>query len=50
MWWGALSKTNQDIKSKLLPNSDPLKIDHLRSKLPEPPHPDRDPVSVISRL
>ena len=43
---GALSKANQAITSDLLPNSDPLNIDHLRSKHPEPAHPDRDPVRV----
>ncbi len=48
--WGALSKANQAITSDLRPNSDPLNIDHLRSKHPEPAHPDRDPVRVSSIL
>ncbi len=47
---GALSKSNQAITSDLLPNSDPLKIDHLRLKHPEPAHPDPDPVRVSSIL
>ena len=47
---GALSKANQAIASDLLPNSDPLNIDHLRSKHPEAAHPDRDPVRVSSIL
>ena len=41
---GALSKANQAI------TSDPLNIDHLRSKHPEPAHPNRDPVCVSSIL
>ena len=49
-WKGALSKANQAITSDLLPNSDPLNIDHLRLKHPEPAHPDRDPVCVRSIL
>ena len=44
----ALSKANQAITSDLLPNSDPLSIEHLRSKHPDPAHPDRDPVLVSS--
>ncbi len=32
----------------ILPNSDPLNMDHLRSKDPEPAHPNRDPVCVTS--
>ncbi len=47
---GALSKANQGITSDLLPNSDPLNIDHFRSKHPEPAHPNRDPVCVSSIL
>ena len=49
-WRRAVSKANQAITSDLLPNSDPLNIDHLRSKHPEPAHPDRDPVRVSSIL
>jgi hypothetical protein len=33
-----------------MPNADPCNIDLLRPKYPEPAHPDRDPVSLISRL
>jgi hypothetical protein len=47
---GALSKANQAMTSDLLPNSDPLNMDHLRSKHPEPAHPNRDPVCVSSIL
>ena len=47
---GALSKANQAITSDLLANSDPLNMDHLRSKHPEPAHPNRDPVCVSSIL
>ena len=46
--WGELSKANQTVKSNLLPNSDPLIINHFHSKHPEPAHPDRDPVSQIN--
>ncbi len=49
-WRGTLSEGNQSITSDLLPNSDPLNIGHLRSKNPEPAHPDRDPVRVTSIL
>jgi hypothetical protein len=49
-WWVALSKANQAITSDLVPNSDPLNIDHLHLNHPEPTHPDRDPVRVISIL
>ena len=41
---------NRPITSKLLPNSDPLNIEHLCSKHSEPAHPDRDPVHVSSIL
>ena len=41
---------NQAITSDLLPNSDPLNIDHLRLKHPEPAHPDLDLVRVSSIL
>jgi len=46
----ALSKANQAITSDLIPNSDPLNIDHLRPNHPEPAHPERDPVRVSSIL
>ena len=46
----ALSKANQAVTSNLIPNSDPLKIDHLRTKHLEQAHPDRDPVRVSSIL
>ena len=49
-WKGALSKANQAITSNLLPNSDPLNIENLRSKHTEPAHPDRDPVRDSSIL
>ena len=38
------------MSSDLLPNSDPLNMDHLRLKHPEPAHPNRDPVCVSSIL
>ena len=33
-----------------MPNADPINIDLLRAKHPEPAHPDRDPVSSSSKL
>ena len=50
VWRGGLSEANQVMTSNLLPNSVPLNMDHLRSKHPEPAHPNRDPVSVSSIL
>jgi len=47
---GALSKANQVITSNSMPNANPCNIDLLRAKHPEPPHPDRDPVSLSSKL
>jgi hypothetical protein len=47
---GSLSKTNQVITSKSMPNADPINIDLLRAKHPETAHPDRDPVRLTSRL
>jgi hypothetical protein len=38
------------ITSDLIPNSDPLNIDHLRSKNPAPAHPECDPVCGSSIL
>ena len=46
--WGTLSKANQTITSDLLRNSDPLNMDHLHSKHPEPVHPNRDPVCKLN--
>ena len=47
---GALSKTNQAVTSNSMPNADPINIDLLRAKHPEPTHPDRDPVRLRSIL
>jgi hypothetical protein len=47
---GALSKANQAVTSNSMPNADPIKIDLLRAKHPEPAHPDRDPVRLSSIL
>jgi hypothetical protein len=33
-----------------MPNADPISIDHLGTKHPEPAHPDRDPVRISSIL
>jgi hypothetical protein len=33
-----------------MPNADPINIDLLRAKHPEPAHPDRDPVRLSSTL
>ena len=44
---GALSKSNQTVTSTSMPNADPINIDLLREKHPEPAHPDRDPVSPV---
>ena len=46
---GALSKTNQTVTSKSIPNTNPCNTD-LRVKPPEPDHPDCDPVSLSSKL
>ena len=34
--------------NKFMPNTDPINIDLLRGKHPEPPHPDSDPVRLSS--
>ncbi len=47
---GALSKANQAVTSNSMPNADPINIDLLRAKHPEPAHPDRDPVRLSSIL
>ena len=47
---GALSKANQAVTSNSMPNADPINIDLLRAKHPEPAHPDRDPVRLSSML
>jgi hypothetical protein len=47
---GALSQTNQAVTSNSMPNADPINIDLLRAKHPEPAHPDRDPVRLSSIL
>jgi hypothetical protein len=47
---GALSKANQTVTSNSIPNAGPCNIDLLRAKHPEPAHPDRNPVSLSSRL
>jgi hypothetical protein len=46
----ALSKANQAVISNSMPNADPINVDLLRSKHPEPAHPDRDPVILSSEL
>ncbi len=48
--WGTLSETNKAVTSNSIPNADPINIDLLRTKHPEPAHPDRDPVSLSSIL
>ncbi len=47
---GAISKANQAVTSNSMPNANPCNIVLLRAKHPESAHPDRDPVSLISRL
>ena len=47
---GALSKANQAVTSNSMPNADPINIDLLRAKHPEPAHPDGDPVRLSSIL
>jgi hypothetical protein len=47
---GALSKANKAVTSNSMPNADPVNIDLLRAKHPEPAHPDRDPVRLSSIL
>jgi hypothetical protein len=47
---GALSKANQAVTSNSVPNADPINIELLRAKHPEPAHPDRDPVRLSSIL
>ena len=48
--WGALCKANQAVTSNSMPNADPINIDLLRAKHPEPAHPGRDPVRLSSIL
>jgi len=45
---GALCKANQAVTSNSMPNADPIDIELLRAKHPEPAHPDRDPVRITS--
>ena len=45
---GNSPKVNQTVTSNYLPNADPINIDLLRGKYPEPAHPDRDPVCLTS--
>jgi hypothetical protein len=45
---GALSKSNQVVTSNSIPSADPINIDLLRAKHPEPR--DRDPVCLSSIL
>ena len=47
---GALSKANQATTSNSMPNADPINIELLCTKHPEPAHPDRDPVCMSSIL
>ena len=47
---GTLSKANQAVTSNSMPNADPVNIELLRAKHPEPAHPDRDPVRLSSIL
>ncbi len=47
---GALSKANQAVTSNSVPNADPINIELLSAKHPEPAHPDRDPVRLSSIL
>jgi hypothetical protein len=47
---GALSKAKQAVTSNSMPNANPCNIALLRAKHPEPAHPDRDPVSLSSKL
>jgi hypothetical protein len=46
----SLSKTNQAVTSNSIPNANPCNIDLLRAKHPDPAHPDRDLVSLSSKL
>ena len=49
---GELSKVNQVTTSNSMPtrNTDPINIELLRTKHPEPAHPARDPVRISSTL